>query len=178
MSLLTRKHASAEPAGPGGRALHTAKHAVPIAKHAVPIAKQAVLATRHGAEGAMAWARPHVDSARSWAAPRIERTGLAVRDSLAPRISAMLVATARRLDTTPRPARRWPRLLAGTAMLAAAASAAAAMVMRRHPDAVTDESSSQSASGDATATTATPASQRVGFAGSQPDTALDGQLRV
>ena len=42
----------------------------------------------------------------------------------------MLAATARRLDP-PRPqTRRWPKVLAGTALLAAGAAAATAMAMR------------------------------------------------
>jgi hypothetical protein len=102
------------------------------------MAKNAGLTTRQGAQGAMTWARPRADAARSWAAPRIERAGLAVRDRIAPRISAMLVTAAHRLDTTPRRVRRWPKRLAGTATLAAAASAAAAVIMRRHPAEVTE----------------------------------------
>lgn len=186
MSLLTRKHASTEPAGTGGRALHAARHAVPIARQraapiarqAVPMAKNAGLAARHGAEGAVAWATPHVDHARSWAAPRIEQTGLAVRDSLAPRISALLVTTAHRLDAAPRPARRWPRLLAGIVMLAAAASAAMAMALRQRPDDASYQPSDQPASEGATATTAMPPYQRDGSADSQADSEFDGQFRV
>ena len=53
-----------------------------------------------------------------------------MQESVAPRVSSILAAVARRLDP-PRPqARRWPKVLAGTALLAAGAAAATAMAMR------------------------------------------------
>jgi hypothetical protein len=42
----------------------------------------------------------------------------------------MLAATARRLDPPAPARRRWPKVLAGTALLAAGAAAAGAMAMR------------------------------------------------
>jgi hypothetical protein len=109
------------------------------ARHAVPIAKNAGLATRHRTQNAMSWAKPRVNGARAWAAPRVERAGLAVRDRIAPKVSAALVATAHRLDTKPRRTRRWPRRLAGSAMLAALASAIMAMATRHRPGAMSSE---------------------------------------
>ncbi len=59
-----------------------------------------------------------------------------MQENLSPRISSMLAATARRLDP-PRPsARRWPKVLAGTALLAAGAAAATAMAMRNRSRAI------------------------------------------
>ncbi len=113
-----------------------------MAKNAVPMAKNAGLAAKQSAEDAVAWAAPRVRDARAWAAPHVEQAGLAVRDKIAPAISekiapavsAALVEAAHRLDDpTPR-RRRWPRVLAGIAMLAAAGSAVAAAILRRRPE--------------------------------------------
>jgi hypothetical protein len=109
----------------------TAKNAVPMAKNAVPMAKNAGVAARHTAEDAVAWAVPLVHDARAWAAPRVEHAGLAVRDKIAPTIADALLDAAHRLDQPARQRRRWPRLLAGIAMVAAACSAAAAAILRR-----------------------------------------------
>ncbi len=70
--------------------------------------------------------------ARVWAAPRIERTGVAVQEQLAPRVSSMLTATARRVHPTiVRPRRRWPLLVGGIALLAAGGAAAAVLRTQR-----------------------------------------------
>lgn len=213
MSLLTRKRASdAELAGLRGRARRAAKRAVPIARQAVPIArqraapiarqavpiakqavpmaKQAGAAARQSAEDVVAWATPHVEGARQWAAPQLERTSVAVRETIAPRISDALVSAAQRLDTTPAPKRRrWPRLLAGTVMLAALASAAAAIAKRRQRDAVAYEQESYPAADRATSPTveasdgATPptageADRLADADGSQAEAEVNGRLRT
>jgi hypothetical protein len=106
------------------------------------MAKNAGQAAKQTAEDAVAWAAPRVKDARTWAAPHVEQAGLAVRDKIAPAISekiapavsSALVEAAHRLDDTPVKRRRWPRVLAGVAMLAAAGSAVAAVIMRRRPD--------------------------------------------
>jgi hypothetical protein len=82
----------------------------------------------------MAWAAPRVKDARTWVAPQLEQAGIAVRDKIAPTISSVLVEAAHRLDDSPPPRKRWPRLLAGFAMLAAVGSAVAAVLLRRRPD--------------------------------------------
>jgi hypothetical protein len=107
---------------------------VVLARTAVPMVKTAGTTARDSARGAAAWAAPRVNGARAWTAPRIERSGLAIRDTIAPKISETLTATARRVDvTTPSPdvaapRKRWPRVVAGTAILAAVG---AAIVLRR-----------------------------------------------
>ena len=87
-----------------------------------------------------AWAAPRVNGARAWTAPRIERSGLAVKDTVAPKICDVLTATARRVDVAaPRPGGRCaaaalaPGGGGGTAM-SAAAGAATAIVLRRRKD--------------------------------------------
>jgi hypothetical protein len=111
-----------------------------LVRAAVPIAKTAGMAARDGARSAIVWVVPRVDGARAWTAPRIEQGGLAIRDTVAPRISEMLTATARRVDVTaPRvdvaaPRRTWPKMAAVTIMIAAGAAAAAVALRRRKHD--------------------------------------------
>jgi hypothetical protein len=166
MSLMTRKNTSGRAKQ---RALDTASQVVPMAKNAVPMAKNAGLAAKQSAEDAVAWAAPRVQDARSWAAPHVEQAGLAVRDKIAPAISekiaptisSALVEAAHRLDNTKTRRRRWPKVLAGIALLAAAGSAIAAVALRRRPDmadfgdedtaATGDSAASSPASGNGTA---------------------------
>ena len=159
-----------------------------MAKQAVPMAKQAGIAARQGAEDAVAWAAPlvedavawaapHVDEARSWAAPRLERTGVAVRDTIAPKISDALVTAAHKLDVTPsKRRRRWPRVLAGIALLAAAASAAAAIAMRRRPDPMSYEPPDPVAEADSAAPPAAEAA--ADSDGARAEAEVNGQLRT
>ena len=133
----------------------------------VPMVKSAGLAAQAGARGAATWAAPRVNGARAWTAPRIEQSGLVIRDDLAPRIHAALVATARRVDVpAPSPARsRWPRAVAGTAMLVAA-GAAVTVVLRRRKQAGTGEPDQEAAAAPDTGPRPVP--------DGQPDTGLDG----
>jgi MYXO-CTERM domain-containing protein len=140
MSVLSRKRAAeADAAGTRGRIPQLARPAV-LARAAVPMAKTAGMAARDGARSAAAWAAPRVNGARAWTAPRIERSGLAIKDTIAPKICETLAAAARRVDVTaPRvdvtaSRRRWPKVVAGTAMLAAAGAAAAVVLRRRKND--------------------------------------------
>jgi hypothetical protein len=105
-------------------------HASKLADQAGPMTKRAAVTARQGATGAAGWARPRVGRVRAWMAVRAARGSVSVQESVAPRVSSALAAAARRLDP-PRPqARRWPKVLAGTALLAAGAAAATAMAMR------------------------------------------------
>ncbi len=153
MSLMTRKNPAGNGAGVRDRAVAAAQQAVPAAKNAIPKAKQqagplarnastAIRQQRRGrrrlgpapGRGRAAWARPHVDDARAWAAPRLERSGVAVQESIAPAISDAMITAARKLDVKPaRRRRRWAGVLTTVTLLAAAASAAAAVLLRRKP---------------------------------------------
>jgi hypothetical protein len=140
MSVLSRKRAAeADAAGMRDRMLQLTRLAV-LARAAVPMAKTAGMATRDGARSAAAWGAPRVNGARAWTAPRIERSGLVIKDTIAPKICETLMATARRVNVTaPRvdvtaPRRRWPQVIAGTALLAAAGAAAAVVLRRRKND--------------------------------------------
>ncbi len=142
MSLMTRNDTSAawnERAKQ--RALDTYAQLVPVARNTyaqmVPVARSAGLAARQGADVVVAWANPRVRSARVWAAPRVEQAGYAVRDQVAPAVSAALIEAAHRLDDPPPPPpkrSRWPWVLAGIGLLAAAGSAAAAIMLKRRPE--------------------------------------------
>ena len=144
MSLISKKGGSRS----NGRASQVldaaAQQVAPVAQHVVPAAKNAGQAAMQGVQGATEWVRPRVEDARSWveprvqearswAAPRVEQAGLAVRDRIAPSVSAAIVEASRRLDAQPPAQRRrlWPRVVAIVAMVAAAASAAAAVFLKR-----------------------------------------------
>jgi hypothetical protein len=124
MSLMTRKNT-------GGAAT---QRAVDTASQVVPLARSAGHAAKQSAEDAVAWAAPRVKDARTWVAPHVEQAGIAVRDKIAPTISEVLLEAAHRLDDSPPRRKRWPRMLAGFAMLAAVGSAVAAVMLRRRPD--------------------------------------------
>lgn len=139
MSILSRKRAAEADADTRHRMQQPARPVV-LARAAVPMVKTAGTTARDSARGAAAWAVPRVNGARAWTAPRIERSGLAIKDTIAPRISETLTATARRVDVTaPRldvtaSRRRWPRVVAGTVLLAAVGAAAAIVLRRRNDD--------------------------------------------
>ena len=137
MSLLRKKSGSAE--GADARLRTRAKRQ---ASQAVPLAKSAGAAARQGAGQAAARARPHVHRARRWAAPRIERTGKAVQEKVAPQVSAMMTKAARRMDPDSK-ARRRSWLTRGSALLVTAASAIAVILLRKHAVAPGDGGASE-----------------------------------
>jgi hypothetical protein len=140
MSVLSRKRAAeAEAAETRGRMRQLVWLTVP-ARAAVPMAKTAGMATRDGVRSAAKWTAPRINDARAWTAPRIEWSGLAIRDTIAPKVCETLTAAARRVDVTaPRPGitaprRRWPWVVAGTGVLVAVGAAAAVVLQRRKDD--------------------------------------------
>ncbi len=156
------------------RVLDAARQAVPMAQQAVPMARSVGTAVRTGAENAAIWATPHVNTARAWAAPRIEASGVAVKERVAPAVADGLASAAHWIDVTPaRRRRRWPSVLAAIGMLAAAATAATAGMQRRRPTAdgyfaaAADES-------DVTAPTTMHAAPGAAD-GSEPGAESDGQ---
>jgi hypothetical protein len=68
--------------------------------------------------------------ARAWSAPRVERSGQVVQDSVAPKVASMLTSAAHRIDPSEPRSARWRRP-AGIATAGAAASTMAAIVRRR-----------------------------------------------
>jgi hypothetical protein len=110
-----------------------AQQAVPLAKQAVPLARNASSSVRHGADDAVAWATPYVNTARSWTAPRLEHSAVALSENIAPMISSALIAAARKIDADqPKPHRiSKAGVLAGSMLLTAAGAAAAISLRHR-----------------------------------------------
>jgi hypothetical protein len=132
VAVTTTKQTTLPAADMQWRARKIAMQASRLADQAGPTTRRAALTARRGAGSATNWAKPRVGRIRAWMAVRAARGSIAVQESFAPRVSAMLAATARRLDPPrPRSSRRWPKVLAGTALLAAGAAAATAMALRR-----------------------------------------------
>jgi hypothetical protein len=164
VSLLSRNRSDDQPTGVRGQALYVARQAVPLAmtvaplaSQAIPVAKNAGASVRGSANGAVEWATPRVNNLRLWAAPQLQQSGLAIRDTIAPRISSAitgtiapriseavtgvvaprisgaLLSTAQLVDVTEarQRRRRWPGVLAVTMLLAAAAAAASAISRNR-----------------------------------------------
>jgi len=92
--------------------------------------KKATMTARRGAGVTATWAKPRVGRVRAWMAVRAARGSISVQEHVAPRVSSVLAAAARRLDPPAPQARRWPKVLAGTALLAAGAAAATALALR------------------------------------------------
>lgn len=86
-----------------------------------PLARSAQLTIGRGVYGA-----------RVWAAPRVEATGVAVQERLAPAVAAKMIETARRMQPPQASRRRrWPAIVGGMALLAAGGAAAAVLRMQR-----------------------------------------------
>ncbi len=113
---------------------------VVLVRAAVPMAKTAGMAARDGVRTATVWVGPRVNGARAWTAPHIERGGLVIKDTFAPRIYEVLSATARRVDVAAPRAdvtasrRTWPKMMTATVMLVGAGAAAAIVLRRRKHD--------------------------------------------
>ncbi len=77
--------------------------------------------------------------ARAWAAPRVEATGVAVQERLAPRVSAAMVTAARRMEPPKaQQRRRWPFIVAGVVVLGAGCAAAQMLRGKRNTMATAD----------------------------------------
>jgi hypothetical protein len=101
------------------RTWRRARHAArlqPAADQVMPLARNAGAAAKRQA-----------DRTRSWAAPQVERAGQAVQDSIAPRVSSLLSAAARRLEPAVPRRPRWRKLAGASAVTAAAGAVTAAV---------------------------------------------------
>ena len=102
MSRMKRNHKAKMAASSAGRRVRrVAAQVKPAAAHMKPLTQST---------GAAAKRRAH--RTRAWAAPRVERTGKVLQDSVAPTVSAWLFSAARRLDPA-KPQRPPWRKLAG-----------------------------------------------------------------
>jgi hypothetical protein len=112
------------------RATKIAMQASKLADQARPITMNAAMSAKRRAGSAAEWAGPKVITIRTWMAVRAARGSVSVQESMAPKLAAMLEATARRLEPPKPRSRRMPKIVAGAAILAAGCAAAAAMAMR------------------------------------------------
>lgn len=129
MSVMSRKQAIV-PADMQRRARRIAEQASKLADQARPMTMTATMNAKRGAGAAAEWAKPRVGSARAWMGVRVSRGGVAVEDTIAPKVADIMAAAARKLDPPKRRSRRLAMVIAGTTLLAAGAAAAAAMAMR------------------------------------------------
>jgi hypothetical protein len=109
------------------RTWRRARHAArlqPTADQVMPLARNAGAAAKRQA-----------DRTRSWAAPHVERAGQAVQDSIAPKVSSLLSAAARRLEPAVPRRRPWHKLAGASAVTAVAGAVAAAVRGRLKADA-------------------------------------------
>jgi hypothetical protein len=147
----------------GRRARQVAAQVKPTAAQIKPLGQRA---------GAASIRR--VRSTRAWAAPRIERTGQVLQDSVAPRVSAWLSSAARRLEPAKPHRPRW-RKLAGISVLTAAASAAAALVRhRKKPDSIIP--AAETGAGNVAPAAATSDGQAM--ASTDADADVNAQVRI
>jgi hypothetical protein len=116
-----RRAVGAASAGRRGRraAASAARRGRRAAAQAAPLASSAAEIGRRG-----------LYRARVWTAPRLDRTGQALEYQVAPKVAAMLSATARRIEPVRPKRRRWPLVAAGV-IAAAGLSATAAYLMSR-----------------------------------------------
>jgi hypothetical protein len=98
-------------------------------------ARQATTQVAPLAKSAQETAGRSLLGARAWAAPRVEASGVAVQERLAPVVSAAMVNAARRIEPPKAKRRRWPLIVAGVVVLGAGC-AAAAQVLRSRRNAV------------------------------------------
>src|SRR5215469_3018145 len=91
----------------------------PMAAHVKPLAKST------GEAAKRQWFRT-----RKWAAPRVERTGKVLQETVAPKVSDLLSEAAERIDPAKPKRGRW-RLPVGLATAVAAAASGAAAVLRK-----------------------------------------------
>jgi hypothetical protein len=132
VSVMSRKRATMPVADMQRRARKIAKQASKLADRAAPMTKNATKAARRHADAAATWAKPHIGKARAWMAIRAARGSISMQETVAPRVSAMLAVAAKKLEPPKPQSRRWPKALAGMALLAAGAAAVTAMTMRRN----------------------------------------------
>ena len=89
---------------------------------------------------------------RVWAAPRVERTGQVLQDSVAPKVADMLSSAAHRIEPEQPRGRNW-WTLSGLLVLIAGAAAAAALALRKRSTASSAAPADEADTGEAAAGT-------------------------
>jgi len=123
MSRMNRNH---EAGGILGRARQAAAQMKPAAAQVKTVAGSAGTA-----------ARRRLYKTRVWAAPQVDRTGQVLQDRVAPKVSAVLSAAARRLEPAEPKRRPWRKLAVGSVLTTVASAVAAVVLSRRQPAAAT-----------------------------------------
>jgi hypothetical protein len=141
----------------------------------VPVVQQAMPLARQGADGAVAWATPLVDAARSWAAPQLEQSAHAINDNIAPAISGALMNAAHKIEVPPKKQGRRNELLVGSMLLTAAASVAA-LLARRNRQSQDPFAVATAADGERLAGEETVIEYRID--GEPPDPDADGHTNI
>ena len=140
MSVLSRKRVAEAEGEETRERMQQLAWATALVRAAAPRAKTAGMAARDGVLTAAQWTAPRINQARVWTAPRIEQSGLAIKDTIAPKVYETLTAAARYVDVAPpapevtAPRRRWPQVVAGTGVLVAVGAAVVVVLRRRTND--------------------------------------------
>jgi len=92
-------------------------------------------------------ARRGVLQTRTWAAPRVARSGQVLQDDIAPKVADMLSSAARRIEPEKPRSRNWWTLSGIAILIAAAATAAAAALRKRSSTASTIPAAEQDEDG-------------------------------
>jgi hypothetical protein len=117
MSRIKSNHAVS---GIFGRARQAATQVKPTAAQVKTAASTAATASRR-----------RVYKTRVWAAPQVDRTGQVLQDRVAPKVSAVLSAAARRLEPAKPKHRPWRKLAVGSVLTTAASAIGAVVLSRR-----------------------------------------------
>jgi hypothetical protein len=166
VSLTTRKNQAQAQASAGlDLARQTATRVTPVAKDAAaqitpavkdaaaqvtpavkdaaaritPAVKDAAAQITPVAKDAAARVAAGVHNARVWAAPVLEQAGHSISETVAPKVSEIMTATARKVEPASETRkRRWPRLVVAAA-LASALGGIIATVLRRRATTLPDD---------------------------------------
>ena len=93
MSVLSRERVAEAEAEETRERMQQLAWAAALVRAAVPRAKTAGMAARDGVRSAAKWTAPRINQARVWTAPRIEQSGLAIKDTIAPKVYETLMAS-------------------------------------------------------------------------------------
>ena len=118
------------------RAREVAARVKPAAAQMKPLAQSSQEAARRG-----------VLQTRTWAAPRVARSGQVLQDDIAPKVADMLSSAARRIEPEKPRSRNWWTLSGIAILIAAAATAAAAALRKRSSTASTIPAAEQDEDG-------------------------------
>lgn len=145
MSPTTNEKVAAAKAVAQVRARELAARAKPAAAQVKPVAKNTQEAALRG-----------LYATRSWAAPRVERTGQVLQDNVAPKVADMLSSAAHRIEPEQPRSRNW-WTLSGLLVIIAGAAAAAAIALRKRSTASSAAPADEADTGEAAPGTGQPA---------------------